>query len=115
MSTLCNLCNATEIPLVQFSLVGPADHQLPPPEKAKRPTQPTMTPPPPPTPPQHPTQQPESPEEFTLEDLSLEDVKEDLEPSASQEQLFADAASPAPASPKRKTHDDDTLPSSTKV
>ncbi|KAL7457396.1 hypothetical protein ACHAWC_011219, partial [Mediolabrus comicus] len=96
--------------------VGHADHQIPPPAEPKRPTQPTMNPPPPPTPPQQPTQQPADTEEFTIEDLSLNDVGEELEPSESQEELFAKAASPAPASPKRKTHDDDTdtLPSSTK-
>jgi len=96
--------------------VGHADYQIPPPAEPKRPTQPTMNPPPPPTPPQQPTQQPADTEEFTIEELSLNDVGEELEPSESQEELFAKAASPAPASPKRKTHDDDTdtLPSSTK-
>lgn len=94
--------------------VGTADHQLPPPEEPTRPPQPPMNPPPKPNQPQPPTQQPDATDDFKLEDLSLEDVEDTLETSASQDEMFADAASPAPPSPKRKNHDDEDLSTSPK-
>ena len=94
--------------------VGPADHQLPPPEQPIRPPQPPMNTSPPATQAQQQTQQQDGTDDFKLEDLPLEDDEEDLAISESQDEMFANAASTAPPSPKRKSHDDDDPPSSPK-